>query len=135
MSFGKGVLAVDFKSRFRIAETSRLGWKKHIVFFLCTGFISSIYLFFYLKTKLEWQSCLVCQSTDAIVGQHQDFLLINNTLIFIPSFYFEKVLIKLSQSGSIIDMKYSHYLNKFSESFVYNLYDKVQHTPDDDVIK
>lgn len=68
-------------------------------------------------------------------GQHQDFLLINNTLIFIPSFYFEKVLIKLSQSVSIIDMKYSHYLNKFSESFVYNLYDKVQHTPDDDVIK
>lgn len=68
-------------------------------------------------------------------GQYQDFLLINNTLIFIPSFYFEKVLIKLSQSGSIIDMKYSHYLNKFSESFVYNLYDKVQHTLDDDVIK
>lgn len=59
MSFGKGVLAVDFKSRFRITETSRL------VFFLCTGFILSIYLFFYLKTKLEWQSCLVCQSTDA----------------------------------------------------------------------
>lgn len=129
MSFGKGVLAVDFKSRFRITETSRL------VFFLCTGFILSIYLFFYLKNKLEWQSCLVCQSTDAIVGQHQDFLLINNTLIFIPSFYFEKVLIKLSRAGSIIDMKYSHYLNKFPESFVYNLYDKVQHTPDDDVIK
>lgn len=129
MSFGKGVLAVDFKSRFRITETSRL------VFFLCNGFILSIYLFFYLKNKLEWQSCLVCQSTDAIVGQHQDFLLINNTLIFIPSFHFEKVLIKLSQAVSIIDMKYSHYLNKFSESFVYNLYDKVQHTPDDDVIK
>lgn len=135
MSFGKGVLGVDFKFRFRKTETSRLGWKKHIVYFLCTGFISYIYLFFYLKTKLEWQSCLVCQSTDAIVGQHQDFLLINNTLIFIPSFYFEKVLIKLSRAGSIIDMKYSHYLNKFSESFVYNLYDKVQHTPDDDVIK
>lgn len=129
MSFGKGVLAVDFKSRFRITETSRL------VFLLCTGFILSIYLFFYLKNKLEWQRCLVCQSTDAIVGQHQDFLLINNTLIFIPSFYFEKVLIKLSRAGSIIDMKYSHYLNKFPESFVYNLYDKVQHTPDDDVIK
>lgn len=78
MSFGKGVLAVDFKSRFRITETSRL------VFFLCNGFILSIYLFFYLKNKLEWQSCLVCQSTDAIiVGQHQDFLLINNTLVFI----------------------------------------------------
>lgn len=65
MSFGKGVLAVDFKSRFRIAETSRLGWKKHIVFFSMHWFYLSIYLFFYLKTKLEWQSCLVCQSTDA----------------------------------------------------------------------
>lgn len=108
MSLGKGVLAVHFKS---------------------------IYLFYDLKTKFEWQRCFVCQSTDAIVGQHQDFLLINNTLIFIPRFYFEKVLIKLSQAVSIIDMKNSHYLNKFSESFVYNLYDKVQHTPDDDAIK
>lgn len=73
MSFGKGVLAVDFKSRFRITETSRL------VFFLCTGFILSIYLFFYLKTKLEWQSwpclpkywCHNCRSTPGFPADKQ----------------------------------------------------------------